>query len=439
MIQANIKTWLQTYLFSGSLMKLMLKIIFFSGFALLFFLLSSSIYAQDTTRARKYLNRLSSKKMMGRGYLWKGHEKASGFIRNEMRAAGLTPVNRSYFQNFSISQNLFPVEPKLVLNNRFLKAGADFIPVPECSSIKSKLIIKRLDSLVLINDHILYAASSKNQAWLISEKTAKKISKANWKYLEQNGPALILISKSKLLHSLSEDQSGIPVIHILTSKISDQDSLIEISIEAKVEPEIQTRNVMGFSKGFSNSDSTIIICAHYDHLGALGKNVYFPGANDNSSGSAMLLEMSYYFSQNPHKFNTIFIAFSGEEAGLLGSFYYVQHPILPLSKIKFVLNLDLMGFGDQGATVVNGSLHTNHFNKLKLINEQNGYLPVINARGKAANSDHYPFSEAGIPAFFIYTLGGPGYYHDVLDKSETVSFSHFTPTFKLLTSFINML
>ena len=439
MIQANIKTWLQTYLLSSSLMKSKLKNIFFSGFIVLFLLLNFSSLAQDTSRARKYLNQLSSKKMKGRGYLWKGHLKASQLIRNEMQKAGLAHVNGSYFQNFKISQNLFPVEPELLLNKKRLKAGADFIPVPECGSIRKRLTIKRLDSFFVHNGQTLFPASSKNEAWLISEKTSKKINKNDWKYLEQNGPALILIFKLKLLHSLSENQSGIPVIHILDSKISDQDSLLDVKVVAKVNPEIQTRNVIGFSKGFSHSDSTIIICAHYDHLGSLGQKVLFPGANDNASGSAMLLEMSHYFSKNPHKFNIAFIAFSGEEAGLLGSFYFVQHPLFPLSKIKFVLNLDLMGFGDKGATVVNGTFHTSHFEQLKRINEENKYLSIINARGKAANSDHYPFSEAGIPAFFIYTLGGPGYYHDVWDKSETVTLSHFKPTFQLLTSFINTL
>ena len=95
-----------------------------------------------------------------------------------------------------------------------------------------------------------------------------------------------------------------------------------------------------------------------------------------------------------------------------------------------------MGFGDKGATVVNGSVFQKQFERLKELNSNNQYLPVINARGKASNSDHYPFSEKGVPAFFIYTLGGPGYYHDVFDKQESVNFSKFTPTFKLLTSFI---
>ncbi len=437
MIQANIKTWLQTYLLSGSLMKSFLKFIPILGFALLFFLPNHSILAQDTSRARKYLNQLSSKKMMGRGYLWKGHKRASEFIAKEMRNTGLKPINGSYFQNFTISQNLFPVEPSLLVNGKILKAGADFIPIPECRSINATLKLKHFDSLEIKNGQLQFPKSSKKEAWLVTEKLAKKISKSDWKSLGQAGPGLILISKPKLLHSLAENQSGLPVIHILNNKISNQDSIIEIKIKSEVKTDIQTRNVIGFLKGTSNSDSTIIICAHYDHLGALGKKVYFPGANDNASGSTMLLEMSHFFARNPHRFNIIFIAFSGEEAGLLGSFYYVKNPFFPLNKIKFVLNLDLMGFGDKGATVVNGTVHTSHFDLLKKINSDNGYLSIINARGKAANSDHYPFSEMGVPAFFIYSLGGPGFYHDVFDKKETVTLSHFAPTFKLLTSFLN--
>ncbi|WP_373564478.1 M28 family peptidase [Sphingobacterium sp. E70] len=72
-------------------------------------------------------------------------------------------------------------------------------------------------------------------------------------------------------------------------------------------------------KGTSESDSLIVITAHYDHVGAIGKRVVFTGANDNASGTALLLYLTTHYRQYPPKYNTVFLAFSGEESGLLGS------------------------------------------------------------------------------------------------------------------------
>jgi Zn-dependent M28 family amino/carboxypeptidase len=178
------------------------------------------------------------------------------------------------------------------------------------------------------------------------------------------------------------------------------------------------------------------VCAHYDHLGKIGTSTLFPGANDNASGTAFMLELAAWFSKKPLPWSLLFIAFSAEEAGLQGSRYLVQHPPVPLSRIRFVMNLDLIGFGDKGATVVNGTVHEKEFRRLVSINSSKGYLPEIKARGKAANSDHYPFSEMGVPAFFLYTLGGPGHYHDISDRAETVTFSGFINTFGLVRDFL---
>ena len=257
----------------------------------------------------------------------------------------------------------------------------------------------------------------------------------------ENGlaPGFWILLKSKLTHSLAERQSKIASIDLLAESFNVQDTAVFIEIYAEENPKIETRNVVGFSKGSISSDSNIVVCAHYDHLGALGKSVYFPGANDNASGVSMMLEMAYQYGKRPHKFNIVFIAFSGEEAGLLGSYYFVNHPMVPLNTIKFVLNLDLMGFGDKGATVVNGTIHPAQFKILADENKKLNFLPVVNSRGQASNSDHYPFSEMNIPAFFMYTLGGPGFYHDVFDQPETITFSGFQPTFKLLSAFLDRL
>lgn len=133
------------------------------------------------------------------------------------------------------------------------------------------------------------------------------------------------------------------------------------------------------------------------------------------------------------------MAFGGEELGLKGSFHFVQNPLFPISNIKFLVNMDISGTGDDGIQVVNGSVYKEEFNQLVRINQNNNYLPQIKIRGAACNSDHCPFYKNGVPSFFIYTLGGIQAYHDVFDKAETLPLTAYDNYFKLLTGFVNEL
>ena len=89
--------------------------------------------------------------------------------------------------------------------------------------------------------------------------------------------------------------------------------------------------------------------------------------------------------------------------------------------------------------VVNGSVFEKEFNHLTQLNSTNKYLKVIKQRGKAQNSDHYWFTEAGVPSFFIYTMGGVQAYHDVFDIEQTLPLTGFIDTFKLITAFVSSL
>ena len=151
----------------------------------------------------------------------------------------------------------------------------------------------------------------------------------------------------------------------------------------------------------------------------------------------MLLNLIQYYSrpENKPKYSHVFISFAGEEAGLLGSQYYTTNPLFQLSKIKFLLNMDLLGTGDEGLMVVNGDVYKPEFDLLTTLNTANKYLKFIGKRGKARNSDHYYFSEKGVPCFFFYTLGGISAYHDIYDKGETLPLNEFENLFKLITTF----
>jgi len=173
----------------------------------------------------------------------------------------------------------------------------------------------------------------------------------------------------------------------------------------------------------------------------MGKDTYFAGANDNASGISMLLSLAKHYAElkDENKYSILFIAFGAEEAGLIGSKYFVNHPIFPLNNIKFLINMDLMGTGEEGLMVVNGKVFEKQYDLLCSINKEYDYFPVIKKRGKAANSDHYYFSEKGVPSFFLYTLGGIKAYHDIYDVPKTLPLNKFKESHQLIRAFIKAL
>ena len=119
----------------------------------------------------------------------------------------------------------------------------------------------------------------------------------------------------------------------------------------------------------------------------------------------------------------------------MGSKYFTENPLIPLEKIRFLINTDLAGTGIDGITVVNASEFPQEFEWLQKVNSENQLLKAVNSRGKAANSDHYFFTELGVPSFFFYTLGGIQFYHDIFDRSETLPLNEHEDLFKLLIGF----
>jgi len=188
------------------------------------------------------------------------------------------------------------------------------------------------------------------------------------------------------------------------------------------------------------SDSIIIFGAHYDHLGQIGKSVYFPGANDNASGVTMLLNLAkYYSSKNTKpKYTLLFLFFSAEEVGILGSQYFCEHPMVDLGRVKLMLNIDMAGTGDKGITVVNGSVFKKDFRQLDSLNNLHHYFVKVASRGEAKNSDHYYFYQHKVKSFFIYTMGEYSEYHNIYDRPESLGLNGFENLLKLITNYIDL-
>jgi len=117
----------------------------------------------------------------------------------------------------------------------------------------------------------------------------------------------------------------------------------------------------------------------------------------------------------------VFVGFGGEEAGLLGAYYFVGRHAAELRYLKGMLNFDLVGFGEKGIAVVGAADQADFWARaVRHRPEDLAEVPYL-LRPNAPNSDHYPFREKGYPALFFYLQGGPGYYHDPLDRPETLS------------------
>jgi hypothetical protein len=370
-------------------------------------LLSFISNAQDSLYAREVIKTLSSKKMNGRGYVKNGVGKASDYIVKEIKGFKANPLfNESYTQTYSHPVNTFPKKVSVSVNQKKLITGRDFIIHPECPSMKGKYTFTKKDSVTFLS------TDPKNEV-------AIKLSK-------------------KLTYSVGIKQTKKCQIELLRA-LHPQDVLeAEIDIKAHFEPDFKTNNIGAYFDGINN-DSMVVFTAHYDHLGAMGKNCFFPGANDNASGTSMVLNLMKHYATHPPKYKTVFIFFSSEEAGLIGSHYFVENKSMDLQKIKFLVNLDLLGTGDDGIMVVNGAIYNEHFAKLEKINQEGQLLKTIKKRGKAQNSDHYWFTEKGVPCFFIYTLGGVSFYHDIDDKEKTLPLTKYKEVFKLLLEFASTL
>jgi aminopeptidase YwaD len=388
---------------------------------------------------------LCSDSLFGRGYVKDGVNKAADYIASEFEKSGLEPYFKdSYFQAFKFNVNTFPGKMSVVLNGKELTPGKDFIVHEVSGSYSGKLdFAKTLDSTVLEEQDQLTAVldevdSGKANSFFVDARgtTPKKEAELsrNLILLAKKAP-LVITTGQKFTWSVGRQKLNHPVI-ILKEELVTEDMKLEVDIEAKFVQNFESKNVVGYLPSSNKKAKTVVFTAHYDHLGGMGTEAYFPGANDNASGTAMLISMADYFKENPVDYNLMFIAFAGEEAGLLGSEHFVNEKSMKLKDIEFLLNLDIMGSGEKGITVVNGKQLTKPFEKLQEINDEKNYLTKVKSRGETQNSDHYHFYKEGVPSFFIYTMGHNQHYHDVYDTHEELSFAAYDNIVKLLVDFV---
>tara|TARA_B100000579_G_scaffold417362_1_gene413827 strand:+ start:2900 stop:4117 length:1218 start_codon:yes stop_codon:yes gene_type:complete len=190
--------------------------------------------------------------------------------------------------------------------------------------------------------------------------------------------------------------------------------------------DIEVINVVGFCD--NQKEETIIIGAHYDHLGRgghgslyAGKKKIHNGADDNASGVSILINLIDLLCEN-NLYNYLFIAFSGEELGLLGSSYFAKNPTIDLQKVRFMLNFDMVGrLNTKRELALNGVGTSNQWGEL--INKANTYnFKLITSESGIGPSDHTSFYLQEIPVLHFFT-GQHEDYHKPTDDVEKINFN----------------
>ena len=204
------------------------------------------------------------------------------------------------------------------------------------------------------------------------------------------------------------------------------------------------RNILGLVPGTSLRDEYVVVSAHYDHLGIRNGQVY-PGADDNASGVAALLALAGWFRAHPAPRSIVFAAFDGEEQGLQGSKHFVAHPPIPLSQIRAVINMDMLGRGDANVLHVAG---TAHYPALARFVEEAARGRAIGVafghdrpgRGDeqdwTQSSDHAPFHAAGIP-FLYFAVEDHRDYHQPSDTAERIPLRFYREAVEVVLSTVS--
>lgn len=409
------------------------------------------LFGQDLDFARRQIDTLASESMHGRGYVMHGDRIAANYLVDQLKQLGVQPWKGKYKQRYSFPVNTFPGNMIMIADGKNMKPGYDFQVKTWSTGKQDTFQILKLQEKHLDDMGELRALRSQDLSnYLLSvdpedfsDKFRKRLPEITHVNFFGAAGYINLKKGEKLTWSVTGSEQMVNHIVLDVKKTSWNDAgKVILDIENRLFNQYETANITGYLEGREEPDSFVLITAHYDHLGRMGKNTCYCGAHDNASGTAMALNLADYFaiSQNRPKHSLLFVFFSGEEAGLHGSRYFAENPPLDLEKIKFVMNIDLIGSGSKGIKVVNGAKLKPQFKLLKKINEEKNYIAAVKKRGEAANSDHYPLYAKGVPAFFVYTLGDEyKEYHNPDDRAEGLPLTAYKGLFRLIRDYVEQI
>jgi hypothetical protein len=395
--------------------------------------------AELTARLKSHVQYLASDKLEGRRTGTQGETLAMQYIVEQYQQIGLEPKGTNgYVQEFDIDEGKKIDATSFVkINNKNLELNVDYFPL----SFSGTQTVKGSPAMAL---------RESGQPWFLNVKEVLDENKTNPHFdiedfikkeadkdAGKGATALILFNTSSAVDNIQynkNDKSSsvkIPVIYIVKDGykkyLTDESATLNIELNISFSQQIKkSKNVVAFIN--NNAATTVILGAHYDHLGyGEDKNaldtahIVHNGADDNASGTAALIELARVLKQSsPKNNNYLFINFSGEELGLFGSKYWLEHPTTNITA-NYMINMDMVGrydtahkltIGGYGTSPVWGNVFQTTTNKNLLIKfDSTGSGP----------SDHDAFYRKDIPVLFFFTGSHPD-YHKATDDWEKINY-----------------
>jgi hypothetical protein len=439
----------------------------------------------------KTVNFLASKELAGRLSGSDGFNKAAYYMANEFKSAGLRPLgDNGYFQNLNVEYN--EILPPVILNlvkdgktTKKYKLGKDFVcrgftgsgkfvaPVVFCGYGISNPEVGYDDYAGIDVKGKVVLCFKYNPAWKLKDTInwGENLPRQKSFVAAEHGAIGILFVSTpndknpqktilSILHGEGIQDEEFPELHIdipaadefLSGSrftLSDLQSEIdltkkpfslqlktsaEIEVHAKYTKEQPTMNIIGLLPGSDEKlkDEYLVIGAHLDHVGSQGNEIYAPGANDNASGSAAVLEIAKALVKGKvyPKRSVIFVLFASEEIGLAGSKYFVEHSPVPLDKIEAMINMDCVGYGDS-IQVGNGKSAPNLWNIAKEKDSIYTKMMVKNT-WSGGGADATSFHQKGVPCAYFVTTNSYEHLHYITDTPETLNKSLFEKITKLV-------
>lgn len=432
-----------------------------------------------TTDARTWLNYLAGPECAGRGTGQPGYQKAADYVAARFKEFGLKPVgdNGTYFQNVTFSKvsldetksqfrvsttdqafqpsNGFAIDSLTADASPegtivFVRTNSKESTVPDPAVFADKVVvITAVDGSALMNQ-ILRARPRAVLTVVVGAKVESvgRISRGGGR---QGGRAprtvrgrITKAFATQLAESTHVDKRLTSVSGNTAFEIADSGATGSLDLKTSA-TEIKVPNVVGTIEG---SDPTLKaevvgLGSHLDHLGESNGTIYY-GADDDGSGSTALLLTAKAFSKNPvkPKRTIIFMAFCGEEMGLIGSGHYANNPIYPLKDMVCELQMDMVGRneekeGDTPAQNVD-TIHLVGSKRLStqlhdLCIDQNKYVGFrfeYDEEDVYTRSDHYQFASKGVPIAFLFSGFHPD-YHQPTDTIEKINFDKIVNAAKL--------
>ena len=410
-------------------------------FLLLLAAVTMQLGAQDLAHYKKIVKELSSAKYQGRGYAEDGANKAGKYLAKEFAKAGVDEV---VCQPFTLNINTFPGKMDVSVDGKKFIPGVDFTVREFNPGLKGEFKIYYIDTLNYNPDKIFADLESPEYKgafvvcdFMFTYKHSKDFRKiASKAECSCSGMLYTWEEPLKFYKAYGEKVREKPILWVKPSFPKDAKT-IKVDMENKFLENYECFNVIGKVEGKSH-DSCYVFTAHYDHLGKLGKKTYYPGAHDNASGTAAIVTLAAYYAKNQPEYDMYFIAFSGEDSNLHGSEWYVEHPLAPLSQIKYLINLDMIADNNPLQYCEVSKEGMRGFATFEQVNLEKGYFKAMDRHEIDGNSDHWPFALKNVPCIFLMNEGGDAYkyYHTVYDTYKNHIFTNYEPIFNLVKYFV---